>query len=133
MLPRQHFDTFGVWRRQPTTFGPRGTLCLARIVGRYDELSDIELFVHETDLQTAQGRLLLQVTNVSSAAVRALRYLPLHTDDRILKLNYLPSWSLVRIIRRLYTWALLNADVPYNGAFATQCCGAPESIRSVQL
>ena len=25
MFPTEHFDTFGVWPRQPTTFGPRGT------------------------------------------------------------------------------------------------------------
>ena len=25
MWPGPHFDTFGVWPRQPTTFGPRGT------------------------------------------------------------------------------------------------------------
>ena len=25
MFPGEHFDTFGVWRRQPTTFGPSGT------------------------------------------------------------------------------------------------------------
>ena len=29
LLPRQQFETFGVWARQPTTFGPRGTLGLA--------------------------------------------------------------------------------------------------------
>ena len=26
LLPRQQFETFGVWGRQRTTFGPRGTL-----------------------------------------------------------------------------------------------------------
>ena len=29
MLPRQHFKDFEVWRRQPTSFEPRGTLRFA--------------------------------------------------------------------------------------------------------
>ena len=31
MFPREHFDTFGVWPRQPTTFGPSGTRGMSHV------------------------------------------------------------------------------------------------------
>ena len=40
MWPGPHFDTFGVWPRQPTTFGPRGTLCLTLVGAHSRRLCD---------------------------------------------------------------------------------------------
>ena len=34
IFPGEDFDTFGVWRRQPTTFGPRGTRGREKSVGK---------------------------------------------------------------------------------------------------
>ena len=108
--------------------GDEAAAYLARIVESYDKLSDLELFVHETELLTDEGKALLRVADRVSAEVAFLPLKkPLFTMGEMAPVGRHPrKWGnpeLDDLLKRFYAWVWLDERTPYQGRWSTQCCG----------
>jgi hypothetical protein len=108
--------------------GDEASAYLARIVDNYNALSAIELFAHETELLTEDGKAMLRVADQVSARVAFVPLKrPLFTMGEVAPVGrHRRKWGnpeLDDLLRRFFSWAWADENKPYDGRWSTQCCG----------
>lgn len=102
---------------------------LTRITDQYNNLADIEVFVHDDEFIANNLSHQSQFQRViRSASPERLSYFPLMPT----KFN-LDKWGgphLSMYVRTLYSRLIIGIDEPYDGPLETQCCGQFATTKS---